>query len=212
MHALTFSAILLALWLSYNQIKRLRSPLSSVPGPWYTKWTSTFLTYQWLRGRRAQYVQELHEQYGTSTLSCSNPLLRSQNPTGNVARLSPHIVDFSSISAAKRIHAFTRPLLKAKMYDIFKNSNGARSTFDVRDPEAHARHRRLLTSAMSEASLKTVESVVHERAALAVQRIGEETKKEGSADVMKWWMFFSTDVIGELTFGDSFRMLEQGKV
>jgi hypothetical protein len=63
---------------------------------------------------------------------------------------------------------------------------------------------------MSEASLKTVESVVHERAALAVRRIGEETKKEGSANVMKWWMLFSTDVIGELTFGDSFRMLEQG--
>ena len=65
---------------------------------------------------------------------------------------------------------------------------------------------------MSEASLKSVEAVVQERAELAVQKIGEETEKEGKADVMKWWMFFSTDVIGELTFGDSFRMLEQGKV
>jgi hypothetical protein len=34
----------------------------------------------------------------------------------------------------------------------------------------------------------------------------------GVADVLKWWTFFTTDVIGELTFGDSFRMLEQGKV
>jgi hypothetical protein len=30
--------------------------------------------------------------------------------------------------------------------------------------------------------------------------------------VLKWWTFFTTDVIGELTFGDSFRMLEQSKV
>jgi cytochrome P450 len=80
--------------------------------------------------------------------------------------------------------------------------------FDVRDVEAHVRHRRLLSSDMSEASL--VEAVVQERAELAVQKIGEETEREGKADVMKWWMFFSTDVIGELTFGDSFRMLEQG--
>jgi hypothetical protein len=131
---------------------------------------------------------------------------------GKVVRLSPHAVDFCSLPAAKRIHAFTRPPLKAKMYDIFRNSNGARSVFDVRDVDVHARHRRVLSSAMTEASLQSVEGVAHERAALAVQRIGEESKKTGRADVMKWWMFFSTDVIGELTFADSFRMLEQGKV
>jgi cytochrome P450 len=101
-------------------------------------------------------------------------------------RLSPHEVDFSSITAAKRIYAFTRPLLKTKMYYVFKNSNGARGVFDVRDVDVHARHRRLLSSAMSEASLKSVEDIIHERAALAVQRTGEETRKEGRADVMKW--------------------------
>jgi len=37
-------------------------------------------------------------------------------------------------------------------------------------------------------------------------------KTRGAADVLKWWLFFSTDVIGELTFGDSFRMLEIGQV
>jgi cytochrome P450 len=98
------------------------------------------------------------------------------------------------------------------MYDIFRNSNGARSVFDVHDVDVHARHRRVLSSAMTEASLQRVEGVVHERAALAVQRIGEESKKTSRADVIKWWMFFSTDVIGELTFADSFRMLEQWKV
>lgn len=45
-------------------IQRARSPLSCVPGPWYSKWTSLVLTYHWLRGQRAQYVQRLHERYG----------------------------------------------------------------------------------------------------------------------------------------------------
>ncbi|KAL9093047.1 MAG: hypothetical protein Q9165_004185 [Trypethelium subeluteriae] len=40
----------------------------------------------------------------------------------------------------------------------------------------------------------------------------EESKTRGIADVYKWWIFLATDVIGELSFGDSFRMLEQGKV
>lgn len=37
-------------------------------------------------------------------------------------------------------------------------------------------------------------------------------KIRGAVDVYKWWMFMATDVIGELSFGESFRMLEYGKV
>ena len=98
------------------------------------------------------------------------------------------------------------------MYDLFKSGNGSSNIFSTRNLDVHARHRRLLSSAMSEASLKNVEYIVHERASLAVEKIGLEMSKKGAADVMKWWLYFSTDVIGELTFGDSFRMLEQEKV
>lgn len=37
-------------------------------------------------------------------------------------------------------------------------------------------------------------------------------KEQVKADVMKWRMFYSTDVLELLKFGDSFRMLEQSKV
>lgn len=98
------------------------------------------------------------------------------------------------------------------MYDVFRNSNGSYSVFSTRDPDFHARHRRLLSAPISEASLKNVEHIVQARGDLAVEQIGLDMKGDRAADVMKWWLFFSTDVIGELTFGDSFRMLEQGKV
>lgn len=84
--------------------------------------------------------------------------------------------------------------------------------FTARDMEQHARYRRLLSGPMSESSLKSVEHIVRARVDLAIERMAEEMKKRGAADVMKWWQFFSTDVIGELTFGESFRMLEIGKV
>lgn len=127
-------------------------------------------------------------------------------------RLSPREVDFSSISGAKRIHSFNRPFLKAQMYDIFRSTNGAHNIFSTRDLDVHARHRRLLSAPISEASLKNVEHLVQARGDLAVEKIGADMKRYQVADVMKWWLFFSTDVIGELAFGDSFRMLEQGKV
>ncbi|KAF1942105.1 cytochrome protein [Clathrospora elynae] len=185
---------LLALWVAYTVVKVKRNPLSAIPGPWYSKWTDMVLTYQWLRGKRTAYVQQLHEEYG------------------KVVRISPYEVDFSSISAAKQIHSFTRPLTKTNMYDAFRNANGSCSVFDLRDLKQHARHRRLLLGSMSEASLKSVEHIVQERTALAMEKMGLEMKNKGAVDVLKWWMFFSSDVIGELTFGDSFRMLEQGQM
>lgn len=42
--------------------------------------------------------------------------------------------------------------------------------------------------------------------------MSEEMKSRGVADVFKWWTFMATDIIGELSFGESFRMLEHGKV
>ena len=42
--------------------------------------------------------------------------------------------------------------------------------------------------------------------------MAEEMKTRGAADVFKWSLFMAADVIGELTFGESFRMLELGMV
>lgn len=47
---------------------------------------------------------------------------------------------------------------------------------------------------------------------MTIQRMAEETNTRGTADVFKWWLFMATDIIGELSFGESFRTLEQGKV
>lgn len=42
----------------------LRNPLAKIPGPWYSRITSVVLKNEFLQGRRAKYVQRLHEKYG----------------------------------------------------------------------------------------------------------------------------------------------------
>jgi len=69
-----------------------------------------------------------------------------------------------------------------------------------------------LAGPLSESSLKSVEPFLRQTAQLAMRRIGEEMATRGAADLFKWSLFFATDVIGELTFGESFRMLDIGKV
>lgn len=65
---------------------------------------------------------------------------------------------------------------------------------------------------MADASLKHFEPLITDRIRLTISRMEEESKIRGAADVFKWWTFMTTDVIGELSFGESFRMVEYGKV
>jgi hypothetical protein len=65
---------------------------------------------------------------------------------------------------------------------------------------------------MSESSLKLVEVYIRRNIDLAVKGMSGEMSQRGAADVFKWWMFMAADVIGELSFGESFKMLESGKV
>ena len=65
---------------------------------------------------------------------------------------------------------------------------------------------------MSEANMVHFEPIVADRVRLCMDRMGQEMQSRGVADVFKWWTFLATDTISELSFGESFRMLEFGKV
>ena len=117
----------------------------------------------------------------------------------------------SDIPAVRTIHSVKAGYLKSPFYEKLIGT-AAPTTFSTTDVESHRLHRRLLSMPLSESALKTVEPNVRSKASLAVQRMDEEMKGRGVADVFKWFLFYSTDVIGELSFGESFRMLEIGKV
>jgi cytochrome P450 len=82
----------------------------------------------------------------------------------------------------------------------------------MRDPHQHAARRRLFARAFSNNSLLTHwEPEIRQKTQLAVAKIKNDAQN-GSADILKWWTLMATDVIAHLSFGESFRMLELGKV
>ncbi|KAL5348838.1 hypothetical protein ACLOAV_006261 [Pseudogymnoascus australis] len=168
------------------------NPLAQLPGPWYTKWTSIVLKYNIIKGNRALYVHDLHNKYG--------PLVR----------VSPTEVHVSDIAAIKQIHNVKSTFKKSSWYKSFTPPT-VLNVFNTSDIELHRHLRRLLSSPMSESSLKLVEVNIRRNIDLAVKGISEEMLQRGAADVFKWWMFMATDVIGELSFGESFKMLDSGK-
>ena len=65
---------------------------------------------------------------------------------------------------------------------------------------------------MADAALENMQPVITDKVDLAIRQMQQEAKHRGVMDVFKWWYFMSTDLIGELTFGHSFQLLERGQV
>lgn len=128
---------------------------------------------------------------------------------GPVVRIGPGTVNVTSIEALKTIYGPRETFRKSQFYRLLAVP-GQQGLFNTIDVEFHRRHRRLLAGPMAESSLWSMLPIVEARLVLTIARMKQEMASRGAADVFKWWLFMATDVIGELTFGDSFRMLELG--
>ncbi|KAJ5152779.1 uncharacterized protein N7482_009257 [Penicillium canariense] len=131
-------------------------------------------------------------------------------PKGPIVRTSPSRVDICDVTAVKEIHKTNSRFLKSDWYRKLV-ANGFETMFTTTDHRFHASRRRLLAPAISDSSLTRMEPIISSRIHMAVDKMAEEMGKRGAADVFKWWLFLATDIIGELSFGESFRMLEAGE-
>lgn len=100
---------MLSLWVGaiifvgYIITKRLLSPISKIPGPWYTKSTSLWIKYQEFTSNRRESVHSLHQRYGP------------------VVCLGPNEVSFASLDAIKEIYASGGSGHdKTELYSLFK--------------------------------------------------------------------------------------------
>ncbi|OQD87454.1 hypothetical protein PENSOL_c077G04033 [Penicillium solitum] len=180
---------LLCLHFIYN---RVSSPLAQIPGPAISKWTDLVYIHYWFAGKAPNYVHGLHENYGP------------------IVRTGPNRVDICSIDAVKEIHKTNSRFLKSPWYRTLVPNN-MESVFSTTDPNFHSARRRLLASPISDTSLHQHEGLITGRVKMTICRMAEEIQTRGATDIFKWWLFMATDIIGELSFGESFRMLEAGK-
>jgi cytochrome P450 len=168
--------------------------LNAVPGPAVAKWVNWGLKLQVISGRRMYYVHQLHQKYGP------------------FVRIAPDEVSVADPATFARIHKIGSGYEKSAWYGEF-TSFPRPTLFVMRDPKVHGARRRLLARGFSKTYLRqNWEEVVREKIRLVVSKLKEESVENGSANILKWWTLMATDVAVHLMFGESFRMIEQGKV
>lgn len=146
-----------------------------------------------MSGKGPLYAYNLHKKYGP------------------IVRIAPDEVSINKIDDIKVVYSMRETFVKAATYRKLAPSR-TDSMFNTSNVDTHRRYRRMLARPMSETALKSHIDEVHARLNLTVSKMAKELETRGAVDIYKWWFFFTTDTIGDLTFGTSFNMTESGEV
>jgi cytochrome P450 len=145
-------------------------------------------------GRQHVILFDLHQKYG------------------DVVRVGPNELSFATPESFKDIYGHSKTpdkrFLKTDMYD---NGEPPRVT-TARDPAVHAQQRKTLSNAFSAKALRDQEDVVQRYVDLFVKKLeqwGESGRKPINVTTAYNWLMF--DIIGDLSFGESFGSIESGQ-
>ncbi|KAF4476595.1 Cytochrome P450 monooxygenase cypX [Colletotrichum fructicola Nara gc5] len=174
-------------------LRSLLSPLKYIPGPWYSHFTHYVLKYHVVMGRRIFYVDDLHRKYG------------------DIVRLSPGEVSVVSVDSHRKIYSVSSRCTKHEWYLKF-GGHSYPGLFTMTDHQEHAQRRKMFARAFSKSQLRVQwEDTIRAIAKKDVHRIADDLKENGKADVLKCWTFMTSDISGELMFGESWDMLGKGQ-
>ncbi|KAK6355454.1 hypothetical protein TWF696_004551 [Orbilia brochopaga] len=167
------------------------SPLAKVPGPWYTAVSRAWLTGNVMAGCRIFAVHDMHLKYGP------------------FVRISPTEIAIADLDASKMIHSPYDPYRKSDWY--LGMTGGIDAVFALIHNDAHKYRRKAYGNAFSNSNLAMLEPVVRKHVRTCVGKIKRDLDNGGVVDVMQWIHLMATDVIGEVSYGKNFGMLEREK-
>lgn len=170
-------------------------PLSRFPGPFLNRATRLAYIYQVLGGNIHHSVLAMHQKYG------------------DIVRLAPDELSFSHPDAWEQImghkKADQEEMGKAPwFYRTFKYE--ALSIINE-DRKPHARLRRPMSHGFSEQSLRDQGPVIRGYVDLFCQRLREASAKSQLVVLSDWLSYVAFDIVGDLSFGEPFGCLKEGK-
>ncbi|KAI1818680.1 cytochrome P450 [Poronia punctata] len=192
-----FLAVVIAVYVASHIIYNLYlHPLRKYPGPWLGRATLLWRFYNVLGGRWHRRVDALHKKYGP------------------VVRVSPNELSFASLESWKDIYGHATggrgTCTKSEFYEVFGGGFKSSCIGSERHPKEHARMRKALSNAFSTKSLLEQEAVINENVNAFVARLGRDGTTEKGLNMTKWFEMIAFDILGEMSFGESFGSVAQG--
>ncbi|KAJ4330854.1 hypothetical protein N0V95_009987 [Ascochyta clinopodiicola] len=194
----------------------LDHPLRSVPGPFLARFTRFWEVQAVRKHDNPTFNIALHEQYGkASPRSICYHLWQecraktSLKNTGPIVRLAPNRYSINDGEAAKKILGHQNALNKSQFYHPFGQPDEY-NLFSEPNISSHAKIRRPIAQLYSQSTLVSYEPFVDTCNTILLKRLEEYAKDGKALDVRELMQFYAFDVIGEITVGSRFGLMENG--
>ncbi|KAG2417910.1 hypothetical protein HFD88_001009 [Aspergillus terreus] len=166
-------------------------PLSKYPGPFF--WRISILPslyYAWT-GDRHLVVDKLHKKYG------------------KVLRMEPNLISICTPNAIKTMYGPGTKFEKAMFYTRGpKEKQLLVNLASTTDKAVHARKRRIISHALSEASIRSYEVTILDKIQLFCKQLSDASTFGGPyKNMSRWFSYLTYDIMGQLTFSQSYDML-----
>jgi cytochrome P450 len=189
-------AVICVYTLSTIVYRLILHPLAKFPGPKFNAISSLPTVIWTLQGRLPMETKKLHDKYGS------------------IIRLSPNELSFNSARAFTDVygHRPGRPdLNKDPIHVGAVDPIPGVQTISMADRENHARQRKALSHGFSKQALWSQEEIVNGFVTKLMDQFHKFAESGEVFDIVKWLNFITFDVIGDLTFGESFGCLDRGE-
>ncbi|KAH7208090.1 benzoate 4-monooxygenase cytochrome P450 [Fusarium oxysporum] len=169
-------------------------PLKGYPGPFFSRFSSLYITFQAFKNRRLfEELQLLHRTYGA------------------IVRIGPNELSILDPHALQALHSTSSSCTKGPWYSIEHPVTSLQMTRDKRSTPVDAGFGIWLSVpnwANASKGLRRYEDRVAEYTTQLLQHI--EALQDEPLDISMWFNFYSFDVMGDLAFGKGFDMLSNG--
>ncbi|KAI1075156.1 cytochrome P450 [Whalleya microplaca] len=181
----TFQFLRLLITAIYNVYLH---PLRKVHGPQLWVAFPLIRNYHMIHGDLDYIVKDFHERWG------------------DVVRLGPNLLSFTSAAAWKDIYGHGHAELPKSLGNIVDEKK-----IFAANAANHFRYRRAMLPAFSEKALAQQESLMLVYVDLLMVKLREAVQKGGQVDMVRFFTFTTFDLIADLTYGVPLQGLAEGK-
>ncbi|KAI4718632.1 cytochrome P450 [Aureobasidium sp. EXF-10727] len=185
------------LWAAYRLLHNaFFHPLRQYPGPFLARLTGLPFIYQSIRGHGVSWIVRLHAHYG------------------EVVRVAPNELSYSGAGAIKEIYGHRLSNLPSFDKDPNFYMQPGENVQHIANSigAVHQRQRRVFANAFSNNALRKQEQIFQEHCDKLVDALRAKLGRTSSCicDLVRLYNFTTFDIMGDLTFGESLGMQEQG--
>ena len=182
---LTACFYLAGLYTSLLAYRSLFHPLNGFPGPFGARISSFWLSAHLNDGDGFRKIHQLHDRYG------------------NFVRVGSSDLSITHPKAVSAIYGQGSKCTKAAFYDLTKPLVSLQT---LRVKALHDQRRRIWSPAFSDKALRGYEERMKKYRNKLIAHF--EAFDGQPVNVSKWFKFYTFDIMGDLAYGKSFKMLE----